>query len=318
MKISCSLYLSFAFLLVVLASPATALKIPAKDCKIKTVGGEQEGVWNLWSNGDVGDYFFFPKAGTYKVRVRARGTPVRKIWPLMALSKDGLALERIPVDSDSFREYEFSFDAEASVYRLTVSFLNDGVTDEEDRNLYLDWIEIRPSGKLAEPHITTGEEWERLNEEEESAALKKAEAGIEEFRKRDLLVRILDKAGKTLQGALVEAEQTNHDFLFGCNIFMFDRFPTVQENEAYKKLFRELFNYATLGFYWASYEPAKGQPKGLPPPLGLAGGVAWSFWVAPIGLPLRLRNQHRGCCRAHIPARRFGSNRLLAQPVRSP
>jgi GH35 family endo-1,4-beta-xylanase len=84
---------------------------------------------------------------------------------------------------------------------------------------------------------------------------------IERIRKRPGAVRVLDADGRPVAGAKVTAELQRHDFLFGCNIYMFDRFKTPQENELYKRCFAELFNYATVGFYWRWYEPVRGQPN---------------------------------------------------------
>ncbi len=59
----------------------------------------------------------------------------------------------------------------------------------------------------------------------------------------------------------VSVEQISHEFLFGCNIYMFDHCKTEAQNTAYKRRFAELFNYATVGFYWRWYEPNRGQPN---------------------------------------------------------
>lgn len=88
---------------------------------------------------------------------------------------------------------------------------------------------------------------------------RQAEARIERYRKvdGDLLVR---HAGKPIAGAKVRIEQTRHAFLFGCNIFMWGRIGEPKAEEAYRQRFAELLNYATLPFYWPSYEPRQGQP----------------------------------------------------------
>jgi GH35 family endo-1,4-beta-xylanase len=84
---------------------------------------------------------------------------------------------------------------------------------------------------------------------------------IELVRKGPGVLRLVGADGRPLAGAKVIAELQRHDFLFGCNIYMFDRFKTPQENELYKRRFAELFNYATVGFYWRWYEPVRGQPN---------------------------------------------------------
>lgn len=88
-----------------------------------------------------------------------------------------------------------------------------------------------------------------------------ADARIREHRTAEITLRILDGDGKPLAaGTSVVIEQTNHAFLFGCNIFVLGRFKTPEENAAYEKLFAELLNYATLPFYWWGYETQPEQP----------------------------------------------------------
>ena len=82
---------------------------------------------------------------------------------------------------------------------------------------------------------------------------------IERYRKRDLRIEVVDAAGKPVPGAAVHVRQTRHAFLFGCNIFFLrvaDRSPHQLE---YQARFAELFNYATLPFYWGSFERVRGQ-----------------------------------------------------------
>ncbi len=94
----------------------------------------------------------------------------------------------------------------------------------------------------------------------EGLLIAKARGAIERHRKGPLGIRVV-KDGKPVAGARIEVEQIAHDFLFGCNIYMFDRFPTSAENRRYRQRFRELFNYATVGFYWRSFEPEQGKPQ---------------------------------------------------------
>jgi endo-1,4-beta-xylanase len=67
--------------------------------------------------------------------------------------------------------------------------------------------------------------------------------------------------GSPVPGAKVVVEQTRHGFLFGCNLFEWGKMPQEDVEAAYRKQFAELLNYATLGFYWASYEPRRGEPN---------------------------------------------------------
>jgi len=92
--------------------------------------------------------------------------------------------------------------------------------------------------------------------------LSEAERRIEQYRKGEIRLTLVDAEGKTLPaGTEVRIEQANHAFLFGCNIFMFSRCRTPKENELYQQRFKDLFNYATLDFYWGGYEPQQGKTR---------------------------------------------------------
>ena len=83
-----------------------------------------------------------------------------------------------------------------------------------------------------------------------------AEARIEQIRKGDARLIVLDAEGKPLPaGVELQIEQTRHQFLFGCNLFKLFSCRTPEDNAAYEKYFAELLNYATLPFYWWTYEP---------------------------------------------------------------
>ncbi|MCR5594613.1 MAG: endo-1,4-beta-xylanase [Lachnospiraceae bacterium] len=76
-------------------------------------------------------------------------------------------------------------------------------------------------------------------------------------------VRFTDESGNPVQKQRLNIRQTGHEFLFGCGGF--DFIPYVAGgNEAYKEItesWLEIFNYATLPFYWGNYEPVEGQPN---------------------------------------------------------
>ncbi len=90
---------------------------------------------------------------------------------------------------------------------------------------------------------------------------KKITDGIEANRKGDFSVRVIDKNGNTIEGATVFARLKNHEFRFGANIFMLDEMESDEKNEKYKEYFKELFNMATLPFYWADLEPERGTTR---------------------------------------------------------
>ena len=84
---------------------------------------------------------------------------------------------------------------------------------------------------------------------------------IEQHRKGEGSITVLNPKGRPVAGAKVTVEQLRHDFLFGCNLFGFGRCGDREREEKYRGHFSALLNYCTLGFYWASYEPERGKPN---------------------------------------------------------
>lgn len=81
-------------------------------------------------------------------------------------------------------------------------------------------------------------------------------------------IKLVDAAGNPLAGKEVAFRQTNHQFLFGCGIF--DAVEVANRNvpadrlaflERKLDLFLDVFNGATLPFYWGRFEPEKGKPQ---------------------------------------------------------
>jgi len=86
-----------------------------------------------------------------------------------------------------------------------------------------------------------------------------SEKRIEKYRKRRITITVLDKFNKPCIGQTVKIQMTNHQFLFGCNLFMFDAFQRSEENEKFFELWSKLFNYATIPFYMGIYSPTESQ-----------------------------------------------------------
>jgi GH35 family endo-1,4-beta-xylanase len=94
----------------------------------------------------------------------------------------------------------------------------------------------------------------------EEDLLASASDRIETRRKADAEVRVVDAAGKPVAGAEVRVRQTRHAFLFGSNIYKWGRLPGNLE-EPYRRQFDRLLNFATIAFYWFSYERERGKPR---------------------------------------------------------
>lgn len=88
-----------------------------------------------------------------------------------------------------------------------------------------------------------------------------AAARIELLRKADGEIVVIDASGTPIANAEAVIEQTRHAFLFGANLFKWGKLTDPEREAAYRARFSDLFNYATLGFYWGSYERQQGRPS---------------------------------------------------------
>lgn len=86
-------------------------------------------------------------------------------------------------------------------------------------------------------------------------------SGIEAYRKGTASITLATTNGVLSSGAKVEIEQIRHHFRFGANLFMLDEFESAEKNAIYRERFPELFNIATLPFYWNTLEPTEGHPR---------------------------------------------------------
>jgi len=87
------------------------------------------------------------------------------------------------------------------------------------------------------------------------------DARIDQHRKTAATIIVTDADGNPVAGAEVHVEQTRHAFLFGSNIFTWGRAGDEAGEAAYRERFAEVFNFATLPFYWWSYETVRGEPS---------------------------------------------------------
>ena len=88
----------------------------------------------------------------------------------------------------------------------------------------------------------------------DSETNKAIQEGIEKNRKGNFVVKTNAKK--------VKVTLKNHKFRFGCNLFMLDEFPDdTNKNVIYRQKFKEVFNLATLPFYWDATEPEEGKTR---------------------------------------------------------
>ena len=95
--------------------------------------------------------------------------------------------------------------------------------------------------------------WKLWNEEEQA----RIDADIEKYRKADGEIILKD----IRPNSKVKIEQISHEFIFGAHIFNFNQLGKTEWNERYKRLYGELFNSATVPFYWKEFELEQGKPR---------------------------------------------------------
>ena len=87
---------------------------------------------------------------------------------------------------------------------------------------------------------------------------KRIQEGIEKNRKGNFTLNF----PKEYSGKKVQVKLKNHKFRFGANLFMLDEFPDDEKkNGIYREKFKEVFNMATLPFYWDATEPEDGKTR---------------------------------------------------------
>ena len=229
---------------------ANALTVSLDHARIKTIGGIQKGAWNLWSNGEWGDYFQFKRPGAYRIDVEVKGSPAMGVGPMMTLIIDGEAITSQEIKTTDLKVFSFPVTLDAGLHRITVQYSNDAKTDTEDRNLYVKRMTLTASDGQPDPALGSPTDWmtDWTNQEAANAksALAQAAADIEKNRKENATVTVRDANGQPVPGASVRIALTRHEFLFGCNIFGFDTLGTTADNEEYKRRFANLFNFAPL------------------------------------------------------------------------
>ena len=80
---------------------------------------------------------------------------------------------------------------------------------------------------------------------------------IETYRKGNACIRFKD----INRHKPVGIRQISHAYLFGGNTFLFNDLKSARNNTIYENTFGELFNAATIAFYWKTLEPEAGHPR---------------------------------------------------------
>ncbi len=88
--------------------------------------------------------------------------------------------------------------------------------------------------------------YDGMEEEAEWRAV--AEAGIEEYRKANIFIEVLDKSGNPVEGADITMEMKKHHFGFGSFISQL-LIENSSNGDKYREHYRDLFNVGTTPFY---------------------------------------------------------------------
>ena len=97
--------------------------------------------------------------------------------------------------------------------------------------------------------------------QQEECTNERNKEGIEKYRKGNAEIVVTDKSGNPIPNAAIKVKQESHEFRFGANLFMLDELETDDKNAKYKQYFADVFNMATLPFYWNTLEPDRNNPR---------------------------------------------------------
>ena len=131
---------------------------------------------------------------------------------------------------------------------IAATALNMGAVCEASNSIKVPRCQSEDTEKIVTPQY-----WEKWTPE----VRKKIDADIEKNRKADAVVNL----GEAAPGGDVKVEQLKHDFIFGAHIFNFNQLGAHEYNERYKRAYGELFNSATVPFYWSDFETQPGRPR---------------------------------------------------------
>lgn len=94
------------------------------------------------TNGTLETDVEFASSGRYGLAVRAAGTPMAGVYPLIEVLLDGRRIGEVQLTSGNWRSYRLTLRASAGVHRLTLAYVNDAWQPPEDRNLAVGRITI--------------------------------------------------------------------------------------------------------------------------------------------------------------------------------
>ncbi|MFW6189921.1 MAG: glycoside hydrolase family 2 TIM barrel-domain containing protein [Planctomycetota bacterium] len=99
---------------------------------------------DMRTEGGLSARMRFARTGAYRFRVDAGGSPAEGRCPNVRLLVDGRSLGDAVVPDDGAGTLDYGGRVEAGEHRVELRFTNDLYTEEEDRNLWVDELRVRP------------------------------------------------------------------------------------------------------------------------------------------------------------------------------
>jgi len=94
----------------------------------------------MFTNGDLTAEIDFGPGGPLLIGGRLGGTPAGGTWPQCRISVDGAAAVQISTAGQAYDDYVALMCVPGGTHRVTLSFVNDGSSGTEDRNLFVDKV----------------------------------------------------------------------------------------------------------------------------------------------------------------------------------
>jgi len=127
---------------------------------IHTVGeASGGGDWFLPSQGELGEYLRFARAGDCRVGVLARGTAAGGVWPQLRLVVDDEVMAGVRETSGQWNASTWTVPLSAGVHKIAIRYVNDAVSGSEDRNLLVRALSVRVATGSAAPRVATRDDW---------------------------------------------------------------------------------------------------------------------------------------------------------------
>jgi len=220
--------------------------------------------WEYRGTGDLGDYVSVAGDVTCKIVVHIDNLPANSPWTRVSMYIDKYLDQVVEMSRGRHATATFSAELSAGAHCLTFSLVKHDANELPgdstlDLRKYITGIDVI-APKTASVKRVDKARWIASSAERQQRTLAPIPAGIEKNRKGDFVITIRDAAGNAVGDAKVRVTQAKHEFLFGCNSFKFNDFPTKEQIDAYRRQLADLFNLTTTYFYWRGYEPKKGEP----------------------------------------------------------